>query len=212
MKKCLVSLCELRSSQSYPNCRQIDQTFATAVRVLGPEFILNLVPLKTCYTQDVIDLNRSWMLPVLRDHVSGTELKFFTKYFLPLAAQVKTQCMQCQQTGKIVQLKTWSTVLHQIWSLLPAFCTQPTDMATAFPLVAQTFGECINNEPSCRLDVLTGLRRLCLHANSDEEKKAIGRYSKNFLPILANQIAPLVVGDDDSLRFAALETLKFISC
>lgn len=42
-------------------------------------------------TED-IDLTRSWMLPVLRDHIQDTQIAFFAEYFLPLASHVKVKC------------------------------------------------------------------------------------------------------------------------
>ena len=42
-------------------------------------------------TED-IDLARSWMLPVFRDHIQDTQMAFFAEYFLPLALQLKVKC------------------------------------------------------------------------------------------------------------------------
>jgi hypothetical protein len=42
----------------------------------------------------------------------------------------------------------------------------------------------------------------------DEEKQVVGRYAKNFLPILANLIAPTTGSKGDASRLSALETLK----
>jgi hypothetical protein len=42
----------------------------------------------------------------------------------------------------------------------------------------------------------------------DEEKQVVGKYAKNFLPILANLIAPVTGNKDESSRLSALETLK----
>ena len=44
------------------------------------------------YSRDSYDLSRSWLLPVIRDHVSNTELAFFTSYFLPLADKLRAKC------------------------------------------------------------------------------------------------------------------------
>jgi len=39
-----------------------------------------------------IDLMRSWLLPVFRDHIQDTEIAFFAEYFLPLASRLKVKC------------------------------------------------------------------------------------------------------------------------
>ena len=41
---------------------------------------------------DDVDLTRSWMLPVFRDHVQETQIAFFAEYFLPLASRLKVKC------------------------------------------------------------------------------------------------------------------------
>jgi len=44
-----------------------------------------------CHREDV-DLKRSWMLPVFRDHIQDTQIAFFAEYFLPLASRLKVKC------------------------------------------------------------------------------------------------------------------------
>ena len=48
----------------------------------------------------------------------------------------------------------------------------------------------------------------CLISFADEQRQVIGRYTKNFLPILANLIAPVGGDKGDASRLSALETLK----
>jgi hypothetical protein len=48
----------------------------------------------------------------------------------------------------------------------------------------------------------------CCSLILDEEKQVMGKYAKNFLPILANLIAPVTGDKSDASRLSALETLK----
>lgn len=62
-----------------------------------------------------LDFPRSWLLPVLRDYVQGARLCFFTSYFLPLAAALKSR----GETGGIVGVPV-GAVLHaqgSLWDL-----------------------------------------------------------------------------------------------
>lgn len=43
--------------------------------------------------RETLDFPRSWLLPVIRDHVRETRLGFFTSYFLPLATTLKNKGM-----------------------------------------------------------------------------------------------------------------------
>lgn len=49
-----------------------------------------------------LDFPRSWLLPVIRDHVREARLGFFTTYFLPLATTLKSKGM-----GPALILKLW---------------------------------------------------------------------------------------------------------
>jgi hypothetical protein len=42
-------------------------------------------------SRETLDFPRSWLLPVIRDHVQETRLGFFTTYFLPLATTLKNK-------------------------------------------------------------------------------------------------------------------------
>lgn len=49
------------------------------------------------FKRDDLEFPRSWMVPVIRDHVKNTHLAFFISYFIPLASTLK-------QRGKCVML------------------------------------------------------------------------------------------------------------
>lgn len=49
------------------------------------------------FLRDDLEFPRSWLIPVIRDHVKNTRLAFFTSYFLPLASTLK-------QKGKYLKL------------------------------------------------------------------------------------------------------------
>ena len=50
--------------------------------------------------RETLDFPRSWLLPVIRDHVRETRLGFFTAYFLPLATTLKRK-------GTVGPLQSW---------------------------------------------------------------------------------------------------------
>ena len=61
-----------------------------AIRSMGPERVLEAIPLEITGENDDLNFPRSWLLPVLREHVRDTELAFFTSYFLPLSAKLRS--------------------------------------------------------------------------------------------------------------------------
>lgn len=41
------------------------------------------------FCSNACEFPRSWLLPVMRDHVRGTEMIFFFEYFVPLADKLR---------------------------------------------------------------------------------------------------------------------------
>lgn len=123
--------------------------------------------------------------------------------------------------------------------MLPGFCTCPVDLLVSFKGIARILGMAINDRPDLRLTVCQALRTIinksCTagtdplqHTNTiilnylsqgtktsscnmstEEEKAEVGRFSKNFLPILFNvysQQPP--AGESGTYRMAVLDTIK----
>jgi len=74
-----------------------------------------------------MQLERSWLLPLLREGANGASLQFFKEKIVPLA-------MDCQQKWKeFTEAKNKSSshiyelLCCQLWGLFPGFCRQPRD-------------------------------------------------------------------------------------
>ncbi|XP_059755485.1 RRP12-like protein [Balaenoptera ricei] len=210
MRKCLQSLCDLRLSPYSPHTAAVDRAVGAAVASMGPEVVLEAVPLEIDGSEETLDFPRSWLLPVVRDHVRETRLGFFTAYFLPLATTLKRKAMDLAQAGSTVESKIYDTLQWQIWTLLPGFCTRPTDVATAFKGLARTLGTTISERPDLRVTVCQALRTLITKGCEAEADRAeVSRFAKNFLPILFNLYGqPVAAGDTPAPRRAVLETIK----
>ncbi|KAF1645406.1 RRP12-like protein, partial [Aptenodytes patagonicus] len=210
MRKCLRSLCDLRLSPHFPYTAEVDQAVGAAVSAMGPEVLLEAVPLEIDGKEETLDFPRSWLLPVLRDYVQGARLGFFTSYFLPLAATLKSRALEFTQAGKSVEAKIYDTLQWQVWTLLPGFCTHPTDLLGAFKGLARTLGMAISERPDLRPTVCQALRTL-IHkgCETDAEQAEVGRFAKNFLPILFNVYSqPEEDGGSSAQRRSVLDTVR----
>ncbi|NXG58608.1 RRP12 protein, partial [Hemiprocne comata] len=210
MRKCLQSLCDLRLSPHFPYTAQVDQAVGAAVSTMGPEVLLEAVPLEIDGKEETLDFPRSWLLPVLRDYVQGARLGFFTSHFLPLAAALKSRALEFTQAGKSVEAKIYETLQWQVWTLLPGFCTHPTDVLGAFKGLARTLGMAISERPDLRPTVCQALRTL-IHkgCKTDAERAEVGRFAKNFLPILFNVYSqPEENGGNSAQRRSVLDTVR----
>ncbi|XP_047616417.1 RRP12-like protein [Phacochoerus africanus] len=210
MRKCLQSLCDLRLSPHFPHTAALDHAVGAAVATMGPQVVLEAVPLEIDGSEETLDFPRSWLLPVIRDHVRETRLGFFTTYFLPLATTLKNKALDLAQAGSTVESKIYDTLQWQIWTLLPGFCTRPTDVATSFKGLARTLGTAISERPDLRVTVCQALRTLITKGCEAEADRAeVSRFAKNFLPILFNLYGqPVAAGDTPAPRRAVLETIK----
>uniref|UniRef100_A0A8C1LN63 RRP12-like protein n=1 Tax=Cyprinus carpio TaxID=7962 RepID=A0A8C1LN63_CYPCA len=202
----LQSLCDLRATPQFPFSGELDLAVGGAVENMGPEVVLKAVPLLITGTDDDLEFPRSWLIPVIRDHVKNTQLAYFTSYFFPLANNLKQTGDELEQSGQKLMAKVYQTLQMQIWTMLPGFCTKPTDLLASFKGIARSLGMALNDRPDLRLCICQALRTLI---NKKEEKAELKRFSKNFLPILFNvynqQPKP---GEMVSARMAVLDTIR----
>uniref|UniRef100_A0A8D0CU37 Ribosomal RNA processing 12 homolog n=1 Tax=Sander lucioperca TaxID=283035 RepID=A0A8D0CU37_SANLU len=210
MTKSLQSLADLRSTPQFPFSGELDLAVGGAVESMGPQVVLGAVPLNITGYDDDLEFPRSWLVPVIRDHVKNTHLGFFASYFLPLASTLKHRAEELEQAGQKLEAKVYQTLQMQIWTMLPGFCTCPVDLLASFKGIARTLGMAVNERPDLRLTVCQALRTIVNKSCSTEEEKAeVGRFSKNFLPILFNVYGQQpAAGESSTYRMAILDTIK----
>ncbi|XP_022619336.1 RRP12-like protein [Seriola dumerili] len=210
MTKSLQSLADLRSTPQFPFSGELDLAVGGAVESMGPEVVLGAVPLNITGFNDDLEFPRSWLVPVIRDHVKNTHLGFFASYFLPLASTLKQRAEELEQAGQKLEAKVYQTLQLQIWTMLPGFCTCPVDLLASYKGIARTLGMAISERPDLRLIVCQALRTIINKSCSTEEEKAeVGRFSKNFLPILFNVYSQQpAAGESGTYRMAILDTIK----
>lgn len=207
LMKCLASMGDLRDTPHFSFKSEMDKAIGSAVKSMGPRLVLSAIPLNITGENDDPAFPRGWLLPVIRDNVTHTELGFFTAYFLPLAAKLKKKAEEYADTST-AQSKAYDALQLQIWSMLRGFCDHPTDVKQSFQGIAKILGTALNERDDLRMDVLAALRSLisCSMEN-DGDKVEVGRFAKNFLPILFNQFT--TEGQTDiGTRLAVLETTK----
>lgn len=210
MIKSLQSLSDLRATPQFPFSGELDLAVGSAVESMGPEVVLKAVPLLITGTDDDLEFPRSWLIPVIRDHVKNTQLAYFNSYFFPLANKLKQTADELEQSGQKLMAKVYQTLQMQIWTMLPGFCTKPTDLLASFKGIARSLGMALNDRPDLRLCICQSLRTFINKScETEEEKSELQRFSKNFLPILFNvynqQPKP---GETASARMAVLDTIR----
>ncbi|XP_026997997.1 RRP12-like protein [Tachysurus fulvidraco] len=210
MMKSLQSLSDLRATPKFPYCGELDLAVGGAVESMGPKVVLDAIPLLITGNDDDLEFPRSWLIPVIRDNVKNTQLAYFSSYFLPLASTLKHRAEELEKTGQKLVAKVYHTLQLQIWTMLPGFCTKPTDVVDSFKGIARSLGMAITERPDLRMCIYQALRTLINKScDTEEEKAEVGRFAKNFLPILFNvHTQPLAPGESDPSRLAVLDTIR----
>ncbi|XP_067007465.2 RRP12-like protein [Anabrus simplex] len=210
-KPCLKTLGELRDSEQFSYRKELEFAVGKAVRVMGPEAVLSLIPLQITGQETNFEFRRSWMLPVLKDNIQRAPLKFFVDYFLPLAVVCRKRSLNLGKDNQIAA-HSYDLLQSQIWALLPSFCNNPPDVKENFKGIAKVLGTAIGEYKDLRLSAMASLRKLISRnkeMNNQENLNELKRFAKNYLPILFNLYTTKPVGtDEEGHRLAAFETIK----
>ena len=174
---------ELRGNDSFQGKKEADDLLGYAIRSVGPEVVLSVLPLNLKNPRSG-QQGRVWLLPVLRDHVSNTNLAHFKAEFLPLSENLFQRVLE-GPTQKTMEIKIFETVIQQIWATLPGYCDLPLDLQTSLD---QPFAELVANllyrQTELRSDLCRGLQNLVesnqaiLASEMDEETLFLQRRTR----------------------------------
>ncbi|KAK2938306.1 Armadillo-like helical [Fusarium oxysporum f. sp. vasinfectum] len=151
---------EIRENGSFRNKKEADDVIGKAIRAMGPEAVLSILPLNLAKPAKG-QPGRAWMFPILRDYTSNTNLAHFKSEMVPLSEVMFQRVLDHGQAEKTMEVKIYETVVQQIWSILPGYCDLPLDLTEAFD---QGFAEILANllykQVELRLDVCRALKTL----------------------------------------------------
>lgn len=161
---------------------QIERTLEAAIKTMGPEAIIVAVPLRD--GKGSMNIDHSWILPLLREAINRSSFRYFYEHILPLANLCFVNWELHKQQENMALARTNELLYCQLWGLFPGFCREPIDILE-FGSIAPTLGDNLKRKIDTRLPILDGLHEL-LQSDDDEFKRQLGRYAKNFLNILLN--------------------------
>ncbi|KAL9880391.1 RRP12-like protein [Glossina fuscipes] len=162
---------------------QIEHAIMAAIKSMGPEVVLKTIPLTN--DKGEVMLDRSWLLPLLRQGSVGATFTFFKEVILTLALECNTKWHKFAKEKQISMSHTYELLCCQLWGLFPGFCRNPKDPEN-FSLIAPTLGNALDNNPEFRAPIFDGLLELLEGENNLEIHGLLGNYAKNFLPRLFN--------------------------
>lgn len=203
----LKKLNDRRESHNFHNDKEVEYATGCAIKSLGPEFVLKNIPLRE--GPETINLDRSWLLPVLKEKITNSNLKYFATEILEMATFCRKKSKELTQANDIPGSHTYDLLCNQFWSLLPSFCNHPGDIKD-FKLIARVLGSVLKDNPEFRLSVMQALRKLIdCSKDNEEDMLELSRFAKNYLPILLNiYMSPAKGSSAAGQRLAALETIQ----
>ncbi|PZC71281.1 hypothetical protein B5X24_HaOG213683 [Helicoverpa armigera] len=204
----LKKLNDRRESHNFDNDKEVEYATGCAIKALGPEFVLRIIPLRD--GPETINLERSWLLPVLKEKITNSNLKFFATEILEMATFCRKKSRELTQMKDVPGSHTYELLCNQFWALLPSFCNSPKDIKDNFKSVARVLGSVLKDNPEFRLSVMQALRKLIsCSADNEADLQELGRFAKNYLPILLNiYMSPAKGSSAEGQRLAALETIQ----
>ncbi|XP_076254422.1 RRP12-like protein [Rhynchophorus ferrugineus] len=206
----LKTLAELRDSFKFSYNSELEYAVGAAIRSIGPERVLDIIPLKK--ENGDLNIDRSWLLPVLKENIKCSTLRYFREGIFPLARYCQQRSVQLAQANDGIGAHSSELLYLQLWNLLPCFCINPTDIKEEFKSLAKMLGLAISERKELRLSVMASLRKLIQSATeskNEEDLLEISRFDKNYLPILFNVYTTKPIGtDEEGQRLASLETIK----
>ena len=83
---------------------------------------------------------RTWLLPLLRSHVSGARLAFWASELLPAARLCGRRAAAAAEGGpmRAIEATQCRALELQLWATLPSFCSWPADTDTALRCVCNS--------------------------------------------------------------------------
>ncbi|KAH8271127.1 hypothetical protein KR018_000867 [Drosophila ironensis] len=178
----LVTIAKRYDSQSNHRL-QIEHTLISAVKALGPELVLTAIPLADA--RGAMQLDRSWLLPLLREGANDASLQFFKEKILPLAMDCQQKWKQFADDKNNSSAHIYELLACQLWGLFPGFCRQPK-APEYLRFLAPTLGVALDQNPEFRAPIYDGLMELLDERQSPECHAVVGQFAKNFLPRLFN--------------------------
>ncbi|KAJ5907701.1 hypothetical protein N7495_000383 [Penicillium taxi] len=151
---------ELRSNESFHGKKEADIVLGSAIEAMGPEAILEILPLNIIEQKNG-QPGRVWMLPILRDSVTNTNLRHFRSELVPLSETLYQKMVDFESAEKHVEKKIFETLVQQTWGVLPGYCELPLDVVEAFD---QSFAELLSNvlykQTELRVEICRSLQNL----------------------------------------------------
>uniref|UniRef100_A0A914Z5N7 Ribosomal RNA-processing protein 12-like conserved domain-containing protein n=1 Tax=Panagrolaimus superbus TaxID=310955 RepID=A0A914Z5N7_9BILA len=219
LNKVLLTLAALREKDDCICPGNIDVVFGSAIRNIGLSKIISIVDLNVdlSASQMPTDFPRSWMLPLLSEHVQNERICYYVESIMPFLVALHDRIPKLEP----FVAKLYTTLETQYWQILPQLLNSPVDFTEYFPTLAPMIGSALTHRLDLRLVLLRSLRSAIRFAEKNNVADILKRFAKNYFPILFNIYTALPAEtieavekqgitnyDDMAVRLSTLETIR----
>ncbi|KAJ8077206.1 pre-rRNA processing protein [Marasmius tenuissimus] len=151
---------DLRIEKNFEYKEGADAVLSTAMRVLGPEMVLDILPLNLEPEKRAKGEPRAFLLPLLaQPHPSP--LSHFVSYFVPLSEHMFDLQSKAEAEGRQSEGKVWSVLVNQVWNGFPGYCHGSSDLSVTFTQqFSQLLSQVLYSQPDLRPAILKGLKTI----------------------------------------------------
>ncbi|KAJ2413786.1 pre-rRNA processing protein [Coemansia sp. RSA 2530] len=168
----LTEVANMRMESEFELKNEADAVLGAAVRAIGPQAFLEVLPLNLGGEPRKDQVGRAWLLPLMKSHIRNAPLKFFVDTMLPLADSLSAQGKLFVSKGRDIEAKVFSALSQQVWALLGGFFNVPADILQSFtPSFAQRLAMELLESPDLRPTICGALQTLlvAVHALANDD-------------------------------------------
>ncbi|KAE8675058.1 ARM repeat superfamily protein isoform 4 [Hibiscus syriacus] len=171
MKGTLKNLADMQSlpDKDFPYKNQLHECVGCALGAMGPETFLGILSLNF-EANDLSDVN-DWLFPILKQHIIGAHLSFFSETLLGLVGEMKQRSRKLELEGKVRSSSIADGFVYKVWSLLPSFCNYPLDTAKSFKELLSPICSALHDEHDLRGKICSSLQILIQQNKKIKEGK-----------------------------------------
>ncbi|KAK0212882.1 armadillo-type protein [Desarmillaria ectypa] len=152
---------QLRTQKGFEYRESADSTLGTAIRVLGPQVLLSILPLNLePKDRDAGHEPRAYLLPLLaQPHPSP--LSHFVDYFVPFSERIFDLEQKAETEGRQSESKVWHVLVAQTWAGFAGYCHGTPDLEQSLTQAfSQLLSQLLYSQLELRPAVLKGLRTM----------------------------------------------------
>ncbi|KAJ2853573.1 pre-rRNA processing protein [Coemansia erecta] len=222
MDALMTEISHMRMEPEFELKSEADAVLGAAVRAIGPETFLGVLPLNLNADQHKDQVGRAWLLPLMKSHIRNAPLGYFVQSMVPLADGLAARSQQFVSQSRDIEAKVFDALNQQVWALFGGFCNVPSDVIESFtPEFAERLATEMFESTTVRPAICNGIQTLlkAVHALAHEPSASAGpltqeqalaaeKHLAQFAPQYLSQLFNIFAQSPGSARGYVMDTIN----